>query len=577
MAKEERYDVIIVGAGHNGTTTAAYLAKSGLSVLVLEERPEGGGAQETVEPIAGVRIQPHAIGNYGGSAPGWEQLELWKYGFRMDYNPREPVPFDTGRGPMTREGTKSVSEEDQMGWAKITGLLNDPPFHKELLRSTFWTPPHPSYIELDENTIPYMQVFKEHSPDLWTKEMLEWTMFDLMDQYIKDEAFKVHQAYIANVSGAFAHFPGTAVPAMECVATVLPPAVANPVASRGNMHGYYHAIFRCAIANGATIRTCCPVEEIIIEHGRAVGVRLRDDATLGNKTIYANKAVISAAHIKPTFLKLIGPKHLDAGFLQRIKDLSLKGGSLYMTHFLTKEELRYRPQFKWSNEDPHPFGGAFYCMENMEIYWKNLECVLGRQQNLDIPPEEAMWGLVSAQTYDPTMPQCTREGYYINGPLWMMVPTPEYNTDGTLAMDQGPEDTKKWNEYMRKTLSCVVENIDDDNLVQIFHDSPWEQEFRNTGMLGGSWYGTRCDRDEWWNERPLAELARYRVPDIEGLYLAHQSAAHPGGLCLMAVGYNLMHILIEDGIAEPGDWWYESPWYIPEEGKISAKPGQGKV
>ncbi|MBW2688121.1 MAG: FAD-dependent oxidoreductase [Deltaproteobacteria bacterium] len=72
MAREERFDVIIIGGGHNGTTTAAYLAKSGLSVCILEERPEGGGAQETVEPIAGVRIQPHAIGNYAGSAPGWE-------------------------------------------------------------------------------------------------------------------------------------------------------------------------------------------------------------------------------------------------------------------------------------------------------------------------------------------------------------------------------------------------------------------------------------------------------------------------------------------------------------------------
>ncbi len=76
--KDERYDVVIVGAGHNGTTTAAYLAKCGLSICVLEERPECGGCQETCEPIAGVRIQPHAIANYGGSAPGWEQLELMK-------------------------------------------------------------------------------------------------------------------------------------------------------------------------------------------------------------------------------------------------------------------------------------------------------------------------------------------------------------------------------------------------------------------------------------------------------------------------------------------------------------------
>jgi phytoene dehydrogenase-like protein len=126
---------------------------------------------------------------------------------------------------------------------------------------------------------------------------------------------------------------------------------------------------------------------------------------------------------------------------------------------------------------------------------------------------------------------------------------------------------------MRQCLAQVVENVDDDNLIRIFSDSPLEQEFRNTGMLGGSWYGIRCDRDQWWNERPLPELARYRVPDIDGLYLAHQSAAHPGGLCLMAVGYNLMHILIEDGIAEPGDWWYASPWYIPQEGKVSAASG----
>ncbi len=575
MAKDERYDVIIIGAGHNGTTTAAYLAKCGLSVLVLEERPEGGGAQETCEPIAGVRIQPHAIGNYGGSAPGWEQLELWKYGFRMDHDPRYEVPFDTGRGPMTREGTLQVGEEDQMGWAKITGLLGEPNFHKELLRATFWTPPHPTYIENDENTIPYMQVYKQYSPDLWTKELLEYTMFDFMDQHIKSEAFKVFQAYIANVSGAFGHFPGVAVPAVECVATVLPPAVPKPVASRGNMHGYYHALFRCAVANGAVIRTCCPVEEILIENGRAVGVRLRDDATLANKKIYANKAVISGAHIKPTFLNLIGAKNLDAGFLQKIKNLSLKGGSLYMTHFLTKEEFRYRPQYLWPTHEV--FNGGFYCMENMEIYWKNLECVLGRQENLDIPPDEAMWGMVGANNYHESQPQCTREGYYVNGPLWMMVPTPEYNADGALAMDKTPEDKKKWDDYMVQTLSCIVENADYDNIVKIWSDSPWGQEFRNTGMLGGSWYGTRCDRDEWWNERPVAELARYRVPDIEGLYLCHQSAAHPGGLCLMAVGYNLMHVLIEDGICEPGPWWYASPWYIPEEGKISAVPGQGKV
>ncbi|MFQ5665424.1 MAG: phytoene desaturase family protein [Candidatus Binatia bacterium] len=569
MGREERYDVVIIGAGHNGTTTAAYLAKCGLSVCVLEERPECGGAQETVEPIAGVRIQPHAIANYGGPAPGWEQLKLWRYGFRMDWNPNVPVPFDADRHLFTSDGPSMVTEQDKLGWAKITGLLSEPSFYKDLMRATFWCPPHPPGVELNEHTIPYMQVYKQHLPEVWSRELLEMTMFDLMDEHCDTEPFKVNMAWTALVSGAHGHMEGVAIPALCSVATVFPPAVAKPVGPRGNMHGYYHAIIRCAIAHGAIFRACCPVEEILINNGRAVGVRLRDDATWGAKKIWANKAVISAAHIKPTFLQMIGPQHLDAGFMRRIKDLSLKGGSLYMTHFLTREELRYRPQYQRQPAEQYPFTGTFFPSDSRELYFENVRDVLGRQANLTLPPEKAMWGMVASSLYDPTNPQCTRSGYHINGPLWMMVPTPEYNVDGMDAMDKEKE---KWDAYMRQALSSVVENVDSDNLVKIWGESPLEQEFRNTGMLGGSWYGIRCDRDEWWNERPLPELARYRVPGIDGLYLAHQSAAHPGGLCLMAIGYNLMHILIEDGIAEPGSWWYASPWYIPEEGKISARP-----
>ncbi|MBX7159283.1 MAG: NAD(P)/FAD-dependent oxidoreductase [Acidimicrobiia bacterium] len=571
MAREETYDVVIIGAGHNGTTTAAYLAKSGLSVCVLEERPESGGAQETAEPIAGVRIQPHAIANYGGSAPGWEQLELWRYGFRMDWDPRTTVELDTDRYIFTRDGLSRVTDKDKMGWAKIACMLSGLDGFRDLMRSTFWCPPHPAHVELNEDTIPFMQVYKQREPDVWSRELLEMTMFDLMDEWLDTEPFKVSQAYIALSSGAHGHMEGVAIPALCSAATVMPPAIAKPVAARGNMHGYYHALFRCAVAHGATFRACCPVEEIIISEGRAQGVRLRDDATYGPKKIWARKAVISAAHIKPTFLDMIGPQHLDAGFIQRIKDLSLKGGSLYMSHYYTKEEFRYREKYRL----PPPkdqFTGAFFNMESREIYFKNVENVLGRQENMTISPDEAMWGMVAASLYDETNPQCTRPGRHINGPLWMMVPTPEYNVGGMDAMDKADE-KKKWDEFMRASLACIVENLDDDNLIRIISDTPYEQEQRNTGMLGGSWYGIRCDRDQWWNERPLPELARYRVPGIEGLYLAHQSAAHPGGLCLMAVGYNLMHILIEDEVADPGDWWYASPWYIPDIGKRSAHKG----
>ena len=87
MAKDERFDVVIIGGGPNGMTTAAYLAKSGLSVCVLEERTESGGACETVEPLPGVRMYPHAMLMYASPAPGFDQLELHKFGFRMEWDP----------------------------------------------------------------------------------------------------------------------------------------------------------------------------------------------------------------------------------------------------------------------------------------------------------------------------------------------------------------------------------------------------------------------------------------------------------------------------------------------------------
>jgi len=559
MGTDEVFDIVIVGAGHNGTTAAAYLAKCGLSVCLLEERPECGGASEATEPIAGVRIPPHAVGNYAGPAPGWEQLELWKYGFRMDWPPEERLSvMGMPMGIMTTEGTVYPTEKDQMGLAKLAGLVDQPPFITDLMRATFWCPPHPPEVELTADNIPYMQVYKERAPDIWTEELLQMSAFDLMDEYFETEPFKTQQAYGIWLSGALPHFEGIAIPSLASVLTIWP-YMATRYSPRGTMHGYYHAIMRCAIAHGAVFRTCCPVDEIIINDGTAVGVRLRDSAVWGEKTIWAKKAVISAVDIKQTFLNLIGLGHLDAGFMQRIKDLSLKGGSLWQSHILTREPLRLRPRFEGL--------GVSYPCDSRDIYFDNVADVMSRQGSPTLPPERLMWALAAgSHVFNPTHRQCTRPDHYLESAFCVYVTTPEYHVEGLDAMDK---DKEKWNAYMREAFSQVYENLDSDNIVHHFANTPREEELRNTGMLGGSWYGLRHCRDQWWNERPLPELARYRAP-IDGLYLCHQSSGHPGGLCLMAIAYNLMHTLIEDGIAEPGEWWYPSPWYIPQQGKKSA-------
>ena len=184
-----------------------------------------------------------------------------------------------------------------------------------------------------------------------------------------------------------------------------------------------------------------------------------------------------------------------------------------------------------------------------------------------------MWLLCPSQAFDPTDCQNHHPKGYVSAPIMQGLTPPQYHVEGPEALDKIKDEI---NAYVRKAYSQALDGLDDDNVIFQWSSTPREMEFRNTGLIGGTWCGRRHCEDQLWTNSPIPELARYRTP-IDGLYLCHQTSGHPGGLCLMAIPYNLMHILIEDGIAEPGDWWYPSPWYIPEKGKISAVPRQGRV
>jgi phytoene dehydrogenase-like protein len=206
--------------------------------------------------------------------------------------------------------------------------------------------------------------------------------------------------------------------------------------------------------------------------------------------------------------------------------------------------------------------GIWYPCDSREIYYEHLMDIDGKKGSPSISPERVLWVSCGSKINIPDA--CRIPGYTLVSPFYLIVPPPEYHVEGPDAIDKD-----RWDAYMREAYSQVVENLEPPNLVAQWSNPPWESEFRNTGLIGGTWCGTRHCKDQLWTNRPLPELSRYRTP-IDGLYLCNQTAGHPGGLCLMAIPYNLMHILIEDGIVEPGDWWYPSPWYIPEKGKIPA-------
>ena len=147
---DNHYDIVIIGGGPNGLGIACYLAKCGMSVCVCEDRMELGGGAENAEPMPGFRIDPHATYMYGAAAPGFEQLELHKYGFRMNYckyqggsisSDGKAFKLSSHEMEKSIEYLKRYSEKDAQLYTLFARTLYDNDL--VILRSVYCTPPPP--------------------------------------------------------------------------------------------------------------------------------------------------------------------------------------------------------------------------------------------------------------------------------------------------------------------------------------------------------------------------------------------------------------------------------------------------
>ena len=564
--REEHFDIVVVGGGHNGTTIAAYLAKCGLSVCILEERPECGGGQENTEPRPGFRIDPHATYLYGGAAPGFEQLDLAKYGFRMVY-------YQSMAGLVTTDGVaanlggrwnrevaqKSVSYytgQDAVGAEEVfLGSMGDEGL-RDLLRSIFWTPPLPDSVEIEPKDAPMWQEFRKQLPGLWSERLVEMSFLDFLDEFVPWEPLRTFQAFAAWYCGAHPGWDGMLLPSLGGTLLV----GYSSGSPRGGMHSYAHAIIRSAIANGARVITNASVGEILVKDGRAVGVKLDDKASYPEKTIWADKAVISAVDVKQTFLKLIGQTHLDASFVQKVRDVSLKGGSLYVLSVLCRELPKYHGREDAFPEEVYPSCVAAP-VDSIDFFHTQTKDAYSKKKAPVLTKEHLTMMICQHDVYDNT--RCP-EGYHVLSPIYLEVPPPQYDVEGPEGINRHKDEITK---AALDLLESLAPNMNSNNIVEVFLNTPYDSEFRNAGMSGGNWYGARQSEDQWFGSRPIKELGRYKTP-IENLYLCNHTS-HPGGLCLMAVPYNLMHVLIEDKIASPGNWWYPSPYYVADTKKGS--------
>jgi phytoene dehydrogenase-like protein len=522
------YDAIVVGGGHNGLTAAAYLARAGLDVCVLERRDVLGGACVTEELWPGHRVsrasyvvsmlQPKVVAD----------LRLREFGY--DPLPLDP-PFATFAGDGSailfpndparlRDELARVSPADADAMPAFEALL-----HRAagFLRPLMLRPP-PALGSRRPGDVAELLREAGRAAGLGRRDMQElfrlltMSVGDLLDDWFTDDAIK--GAYASTgVVGVWAgpRTPGTAYNLLHHELGELDGVSGAWGHVRGGMGAISQAIAASARAAGAVIRTGAAVERITVSGGRATGVTLA-----GGEELHA-RVVLSGAHPRTTVLDMVGAEHFPAEVAEDMRRFRTRGGSVKINAILSEP-----PRYERLDAD-------------------RAQAVL--RTSLAIAP--------SIDYLERAWQDATRgrpaEGPYIE----VEVPTsidPSLTDDGTTVMTMftqyGPYAEADWGDgdreaYAQRCFAILAEHAPNvpDAIVHYEVLAPPDLE-RIFGLEGGSIFQGEQGLDQMAFMRPSPELARYATP-VHGLYLCG-AGTHPGGGVMAASGHNAAHRVLRD-------------------------------
>jgi len=528
MPVPDPFDVVIVGAGHNGLVTAAYLARAGRRVLVLESRELVGGCAVTEEVWPGYRVSTASYLSSLMQEKVVRELELQRFGYHVDAkDPAFFSPFPDGRHLfMWQDRAKTLAEiakfsaRDADAYPKYEAHLERLAIVAEslLLTTPPNFPPHGpgDYIEYLKLAGRLRGLTRDEIVGL--VKIFTQSAADFLDEWFESEQLKVTLA-TDGVIGANGgpRSPGTAYILLHhCMGGV------NGHRGlwgfvRGGMGAVSNAIADSARSRGVVIRTNAPVERILVRQGRASAVVLAD----GEEIV----ASIVASNLDPkrTFLTLIDSAELDPRFLDAIRKFRSEGTSLKMNLALSG-----LPDFTALPGTPGPQHRAtmHICpsVEYIERAWDDAK--YGR------PSRSPLIEMTIPTMYDPSLAPPAR---HIMGIFLQYAP---YTLQGT-TWDEERE------TYTERILDVIEEYCPNIRRIVVEKQtlSPLDLE-RRFGLTGGNIFHGEMGLDQMFVMRPVAGYARYRTP-IRGLYLCG-SGAHPGGGVMGAPGHNAAREILKD-------------------------------
>jgi len=525
----DQFDAVIIGGGHNGLVTAAYLARAGLSVIVLERREVIGGASVTEEVWPGFKVSTLAYLCSLLQLRIIRELELEKYGYKL--YPKDPAfftAFPDGRHLFFwQDMSRTVSELRKFS---ERDAAHYPKYEEQMAQLAEWferlllqTPPNIARRKLSDliglGRLGLQTLKLSDSNLVRLIRIVSMSARDFLNEHFESEEIKVTLA-TDGVIGANGgpSTPGTAYVLLHHIMGGATGVRGLWGFVRGGMGAISQAIARSAQAHGARIRTSADAQRILIRNGRAYGVALSSGEEIKGRLIISN------ADPKRTFLGLIEPEHLDSEFRQAIENFRIEGTSFKIN--LALDGLPDFTAYPGTNLGPHHKATIHICpsIEYVDRAWED-----ARQGR---PSEHPMLECTIPTTYDDSI---APPGKHI---MCIFAQYAPYR-----LKDANWDDIKE--QFADRCIDALAEyapNIR--NIIlhrQVISPLDLEQEY---GLTGGNIFHGELSPDQLFFMRPVAGWAQYRTPVI-GLYLCG-SGAHPGGGVMGAPGLNAAREILRD-------------------------------
>ena len=312
------YDVAIIGGGHNGLTTACYLAKAGLKVVVIEKQSYVGGAAVSREIHPGWTYSNCSYVCSLLRPEIFRDLELSKYGLQIIPYEGSASMLDDGRyyahyndHDLTYRSIAQFSKKDAEAYDRFgKDVMRQCKIIKPLLKMT---PPDPTSFAPKDimGLFDFAKFFaaKDELGGLGEKEIYDtirfWTMSvrDYLEEYFESDIVKAHLAGSAIIGTALGPYsPGSAYVLLHHYMGEVDGTVGAWGYSRGGMGSITKAMAASLEASGGEIKAGSPVNEILIKNNKSYGMVLEN-----GDEIYANK-IVSNLDVKRTFLKVVEKK-----------------------------------------------------------------------------------------------------------------------------------------------------------------------------------------------------------------------------------------------------------------------------